>query len=116
MGKIFEFRGAAKSDRQAEQNKTKNEPEGLIQIKATEDGEEITISGAFASDSQYGALAMIKALNMLGERIIESGGELWAAISPVRDAKKQQRLAPGFLETTDFGDLDDPGTRTRKEA
>jgi hypothetical protein len=49
------------------------ELQGLIQIIATEDGEQITVTGAFAERVQYGIAAMIKALDIMADKVIKDG-------------------------------------------
>jgi hypothetical protein len=51
----------------------RGELQGLIQIIATEDGEQISVTGAFADRVQYGIAAMIKALDLMADKVIEDG-------------------------------------------
>lgn len=115
MGNVFEFR-RAKSDqedtlRQALVKQQRGELTGLIQIEATADGEEISIMGAFADHMQYGALALIKTLGILSDKITDSG-EVGYASSPtaVRHLipRKKRGPARAFVEITDLAPLELP--------
>lgn len=89
----------------------RGELKGLIQIEATAEGEEISIMGAFADHMQYGALALIKAIAMLSDKIADSG-EVGYASSPtsVRHLipRKKRGPARAFVETTDLAPLELP--------
>lgn len=94
----------------------RGELEGLIMIEAAEDGEEISIMGAFADRMQYGALAMIKALAMIGDKLADSDGAGYSRSPSLRVTipRKKKGLPPRFLETTGFDELtEQPPRRDR---
>lgn len=81
---------------------------GQINITATHAGDSYSVTGAFADRLQYAALAMIKTLSELADKIRDSGNAGHSP-SPALHEKLDTRrgLAP-FLETTDFAELPSP--------
>jgi hypothetical protein len=113
MGNVIEFR-RAKSDQEDTLRETmarqqRGDLKGLIQIEATSEGEDISIMGAFADHMQYGALALIKTLGILADKITDSGQIGHSSSHSMQEfmpRKKRRGLAPRFLETTDLAPLE----------
>jgi hypothetical protein len=94
----------------------RGELQGLIQIEATEGGEQISIMGAFADRMQYGALMLIKALGIVGNKIENDPGIGDSYSSSIRETHlRKKRGQPRRLrEYTGFGELTEtPPRRAR---
>lgn len=93
----------------------RGELQGLIQIECTEEGEQISVMGAFADRMQYGALALIKALGIMADKIADSDGAGDSYSPTIRAAMPKKKRAPAraFVETTDLAPLELPRRRMR---
>lgn len=117
MGNVVEFRRPASEQKTAlrlsMEKQDRGELQGLIQIEATEEGEKITVMGAFADRMQYGALALIKALGIIGKKIEDSDGIGYSTSESLQETlpRKKRGLHPNFLETTEMAGLEQPPRR-----
>lgn len=69
----------------------------------------INVTGSYADRLQHGAVAVIKLLNIFAEKIAASGDAGYSSSPPLREKiARPRKLAPRFLETTDFADLEPP--------
>lgn len=84
----------------------RGELKGIILMTATDEGTQLGILGKFAGHMQFAGYTLIKALNTVGDKIVESGTighthsnsvhEVWKA--PRRQQPKRLREATGFRE------------------
>lgn len=92
---------------------------GLIEIRATDEGDQIKVNGAYTDRLQHGAFVALQLLNMFANKIAASDGVGYSSSGPVRTTlvpppKKKRGLPAGFLETTEMGDLEPPPPRRRR--
>lgn len=118
MGNVIEFRREKSEQedtlRQAMVKQQHGELHGLIQIEATKNGEEISIMGAFADHMQYGALAIIKTLGILAEKITSSGEVGHSYSESIRTVlPRKSRPLPERFGPTDLAPLEQPKRRSR---
>jgi hypothetical protein len=57
---------------------------GLIMIEATEEGQNTTVQGDFALRMEFGQHALIKALNIMADKIAEGGDAGYSTSPPIR--------------------------------
>lgn len=84
------------------------EMEGSIHIAATKSGTQFHVLGTCAERLQIGVLALVKGLNLLTDRIVETGDAGNTRSAPVKaywDAPKRQ-LPRRLREVTKLGDLE----------
>lgn len=83
---------------------------GLIEIRATAEGDEISVCGAYTDRLQHGAFIALKLLNMFVDKIAASGdaGSSYSAplMTALRYEKKKRGLPIGLQETTDMVPLE----------
>jgi hypothetical protein len=102
MSKIFQFpsRGRAIPERPAD-------VQGLIKIETTDQGEEITVSGAFTERLQDGVYALTKALGIFVDKIVAEGDYGYTRSEPISVSvpRPKQKLSGRLLEESTFGEL-----------
>jgi hypothetical protein len=92
------------------------ELQGLIQIEATEGGEKISIMGAFADRMQYGALMLIRALGVIGDKIENDPGigDSYSPSIQETHLRKKRGQPRRLREYTGLGELTEmPPRRTK---
>lgn len=92
---------------------------GLIEIRATDQGDLIKVHGAYTDRLQHGAFVALSLLNMFVNKIASSDGAGYSSSEPVKTilvptTKKKRGLPAGFLETTEMGELEPPPPRRRR--
>ena len=92
---------------------------GIIEIRATDEGDQIKVNGAYTDRVHHGAFVALQLLNMFANKIAASDGIGYSSSEPVKTvvvppAKKKRGLPAGFLETTEMGDLEPPPPRRRR--
>lgn len=97
------------------ERETRGELQGLIQIESTEEGEKISIMGAFAERLQYGAMGLIKALGIIAEKIADSDSAGYSSSPTLHEIvpRRKRGLHPAFLETTEMAELEQPRRKRR---
>lgn len=92
--------------------------QGLIEIRATEEGDHIKVNGAYTDRLQHGAFVALRLLNMFVNKIADSDGVGYSSSEPVKTIlvppRSEHGLHPTFLETTQMGDLEQPQPRPRR--
>lgn len=90
---------------------------GVIEIRATDEGDHIKINGAYTDRLQHGAFVALRLLNMFVDKIAASDGAGYSSSDPVKAViapRKKRGLPAAFLETTEMGELEPPPRRRRQ--
>jgi hypothetical protein len=97
-----------------EDDQPEGEVLGQIHIIATADGDSYSVTGTFADRLQHAAVAMIKTLSEIADKIRDSGHAGHTSSPPLRDKlDTRRRLPAAFLETTDLAPLEEPRRKKR---
>jgi hypothetical protein len=112
MPNILPFRRKTPDDNSATEPPPP-EVHGLIEIKSTDHGDMVNVTGAYVDRLQHGVVAAIKLLNIFADKIMQSDGAGYASSPSLRETiPRPRKLAPRFLETTDLAPLE-PQRRKR---
>lgn len=81
---------------------------GIIEIRATDEGDEISVDGAYTDRLQHGAFVALRLLNMFVDKIAEKGGAGYSSSEALQTTLPKKRIGPrpGITETTDMAPLE----------
>lgn len=112
MTNVFQLNTKAKEP-ELEDQPEGGEVLGQIHIVATPEGDSYSVTGAFADRLQYAALAVIKTLSDIADKIRDSGNAGHSHSPALREKLPTRRGLAPLLETTDFAELEPPPRRMK---
>lgn len=101
MSKLYEFPTNAKNSHAPRVSR------GVIQIEATETGNELTMTGAFQERSERAVYAMAMALAHMVQTVASSGNAGHTRTAPIvrKELPKPTVMSPALQTPTNFGEL-----------